>query len=99
MGFEERGANAWRMQRCLSLSSAQPSVGICCWLQAEELTAAGHVPDKVIMLEGAHALLLNRVKYRRIDYSTGEVSLLCDRRSSTKAARFAGAQVVQQAVC
>lgn len=39
--------------------------------QAEELTAAGHVPDKVILLEGPHALLLNRVKYRRIDYSTG----------------------------
>lgn len=41
--------------------------------QAEELTAAGHVPDKVVLLEGPHALLLNRVKYRRIDYNTGGV--------------------------
>ncbi len=29
------------------------------------------MPDKVILLEGPHALLLNRVKYRRIDYTTG----------------------------
>jgi hypothetical protein len=40
-------------------------------VQAQALGDAGHVPDKVIMLEGPHALLLDRVKYRRIDYSTG----------------------------
>jgi hypothetical protein len=40
-------------------------------VQAQALTDAGHVPDKVIMLDGPHALLLDRVKYRRIDYSTG----------------------------
>lgn len=45
---------------------------MCCAAQAEELTAAGHVPDKVLLLEGPHNLLLNRVKFRRIDYSTGE---------------------------
>lgn len=40
-------------------------------MQAQSLADAGHVPDKVIMLDGPHALLLERVKYRRIDYSTG----------------------------
>jgi hypothetical protein len=35
------------------------------------LEAAGHVADKAILLEAPHALLLNRVKYRRIDYATG----------------------------
>jgi hypothetical protein len=44
---------------------------LCCCVQAQALTDAGHVPDKVIMLDGPHALLLDRVKYRRIDYSTG----------------------------
>jgi hypothetical protein len=29
------------------------------------------VADKAILLEGPHALLLNRVKYRRVDYATG----------------------------
>eukprot|EP00775_Hariotina_reticulata_P013032 gene13032-13161_t len=41
--------------------------------QGEVLAQAGHVPDKVIMLEGPHTLLLDRVKYRRIDYNTGKV--------------------------
>jgi hypothetical protein len=39
--------------------------------QAQALNDVGHVPDKVIMLDGPHALLLDRVKCRRIDYSTG----------------------------
>lgn len=49
----------------------RPTTCTLCPLQAQELTDAGHVPDKVILLEGPHALLLNRVKYRRIDYTTG----------------------------
>jgi len=36
------------------------------------LATAGHIADKVVLLEAPHTLLLNRVKYRRIDYSTGQ---------------------------
>ncbi|KAF8071222.1 GLTP1 [Scenedesmus sp. PABB004] len=39
--------------------------------QAAVLAEAGHEPDKVIMLEGPHALLLDRAKHRRVDYATG----------------------------
>jgi hypothetical protein len=46
------------------------------FVQAQALSDAGHVPDKVIMLDGPHALLLDRVKYRRIDYSTGRSCML-----------------------
>jgi hypothetical protein len=47
------------------------SIVVAWYVQAQVLADAGHVPDKVIMLDGPHALLLDRVKYRRIDYGTG----------------------------
>jgi hypothetical protein len=40
-------------------------------LKAEAIAAAGHVPDKVLLLECVHAVLLDRIKYRRIDTVTG----------------------------
>lgn len=37
------------------------------------LQRAGHVPDKVLILEATHETLLDRVKHRRIDPQTGHV--------------------------
>jgi hypothetical protein len=34
----------------------------CAVLQAAALTAAGHVPDKVLFFEGTHKLLMERAK-------------------------------------
>eukprot|EP00879_Flechtneria_rotunda_P032088 GHRR01035240.1.p1 GENE.GHRR01035240.1~~GHRR01035240.1.p1 ORF type:complete len:660 (+),score=243.45 GHRR01035240.1:528-2507(+) len=55
--------------------------------QAEVLADAGHVPDKVILLEGPHALLLDRVKHRRIDYKTGKVYHLAEPGALSEAVR------------
>ncbi len=41
--------------------------------QCEELARRGISPDKVLLLEGEHAVLLDRSRYRRYDPATGKV--------------------------
>ncbi|GIL93290.1 hypothetical protein Vretimale_15687 [Volvox reticuliferus] len=42
-------------------------------IQCVELEEMGIVPDKVLFLEGEHAMLLDRTRYRRYDPVTGKV--------------------------
>lgn len=79
----------------LALWPTQYLCHFCCRLQAQELADAGHVPDKVVLLEGPHALLLNRVKYRRVDYTTGR----CCHTAVTSTTMCLGITLVSTSCC
>ena len=51
----------------------EQSTSVFGYSQAEALQAAGHVPDKVIILEAPEPILADRAKYRRIDLLTHRI--------------------------
>lgn len=50
--------------------------------QCAVLSEMGVIPDKVVLLDGEHAMLLDRTKYRRYDPSTNKVYHLAEEGAS-----------------